>query len=235
MEGNDVGIDNNFEDMAVANVDYLNYELGAAVKDKLKLQADVASELAKSEDRKKLALQAEAMYMEVENEVEMLSMTLKRIQKHIQQLSNEEGSIEEQLEMMREGSGMCFWPKPLVQLEKPVEEVPRNVLIIGACGYCDSIFEFNDIAVTSCKHAFHPFCLGVMLKSSRKCLVCKQDLHPNWWSSWGFSEGDEGLQALAAALDIEGSRKKAIASIRAAAMSGLNVFPGKHFVGVFRT
>lgn len=83
MEGNDVGIDNNFEDMAVANVDYLNYELGAAVKDKLKLQADVASELAKSEDRKKLALQAEAMYMEVENEVEMLSMTLKRIQKHI--------------------------------------------------------------------------------------------------------------------------------------------------------
>jgi hypothetical protein len=27
-----------------------------------------------------------------------------------------------------------------------------------------------------------------MLKDSNKCYLCKQKLHPYWWSSWGIHE-----------------------------------------------
>ena len=82
------------------------------------------------------------------------------------------------------------------------------------------------------RHVFHPFCLGVMIKSSNKCLVCKEDLHPNWWSSWGFGEQNHRLAKLAQDLDMEEGRKRTIASIRDAAKVGLDAILGnpKNFV-----
>jgi hypothetical protein len=42
---------------------------------------------------------------------------------------------------------------------------------------------FDPIAITSCKHTFHPFCLGELFRFNNKCCVCAQLLHPKWWQS----------------------------------------------------
>ncbi len=36
-----------------------------------------------------------------------------------------------------------------------------------------------------------------MLPKSNKCIVCKQKLHLDWWSSWGIHEEDEEMKELA--------------------------------------
>ena len=118
---------------------------------------------------------------------------------------------------MRKDGGLYWWPTPIVQLDKGSLEGGQNVLVIKTCGYCDCLFQFNDITVTSCRHVFYPFCLGVMVKSSNKCLDCKEDLHPNWWSSWRFSKLNHRLTKLATDLEVEEARKRAIANIRDAA------------------
>ena len=94
--------------------------------------------------------------------------------------------------------------------------------MIKSYGYCDYVFQFNDIVVTSCRYVFHPFCLGIMIKSSNKCLVCKENLHPNWWSFWGFGEQNHRLTKLAQDLDFEEERKRTIANMRDAAKVGLD-------------
>jgi hypothetical protein len=50
-----------------------------------------------------------------------------------------------------------------------------------------------DVVVTSYKHIFHPFYLGLMLKESKKCYVCNVTFHHDWRTSWGFWELDEEL------------------------------------------
>ena len=73
-----------------------------------KQQLELSSEKAKSEDRVKLALQAEAIYMDVQRDVELLNGEMKNILSQIKQLNHEADSIEDQLESMRKGRGLCF-------------------------------------------------------------------------------------------------------------------------------
>jgi hypothetical protein len=88
---------------------------------------------------------------------------------------------------MTKGMGMTFKPKPILQFEEPMDEENRKVVIIvKPCGLCNHTFHCMDVVVTPCKHTFHPFCLGVMLKKSSKCIVCNVKFRPNWWTSWGF-------------------------------------------------
>jgi hypothetical protein len=88
---------------------------------------------------------------------------------------------------------MCFQPLPIVHLKKPTDDGGKNVVIIKPCGYC---YHYYDIAITSHKHTFHLFCLQTMLQKFNKCVVCKQKLHSNWWSSWGIHEEDEEMKEL---------------------------------------
>jgi hypothetical protein len=127
---------------------------------------------------------------------------------------------------MRKGGGLTFWPKPMVQMEKGSSNLVRTIIAIKYCGFCDSVFELNDIAVTSCRHTYHPFCLGIMVKSSYKCRVCDEDLHPNWWTSWGFREIPEKLLQLAEDLKLEEERKATIAILYAVAKEGLDSLSG---------
>ncbi len=38
------------------------------------------------------------------------------------------------------------------------------VIHLKPCGFCKTRYAFYDVVVTSCKHTYHPFCLGEMLK-----------------------------------------------------------------------
>jgi hypothetical protein len=40
--------------------------------------------------------------------------------------------------------------------------------------------------MTSCKHTYHPFCLGEMLRNENKCMVCGEVLHLKWWTTFKF-------------------------------------------------
>ncbi len=102
----------------------------------------------------------------------------------------EENIVHSQLHGMKERTGMSFWPTPIMHPTKlPTNDIEaRAFIIIKPCGYCNQCFHCHDIAIISCKHVFHPFCLDAMLKDSNKCYMCKQKFHPNWLSSWGICE-----------------------------------------------
>jgi hypothetical protein len=84
---------------------------------------------------------------------------------------------------MKIGRGMTFKPKPIVHFEDLLEDSGRTFIIVKPCGFCNQGFHCMDVAVTSCKHTFHPFYLGVMLKESNKCCVWNVTFHLDWWTS----------------------------------------------------
>jgi hypothetical protein len=50
------------------------------------------------------------------------------------------------------------------------------------------------MVVTSCKHMYHPFCLGELLRSNNKCFLCGKKIHLNWMRSWGFCDEDDAIK-----------------------------------------
>ncbi len=70
-------------------------------------------------------------------------------------------------------------------------------IVFKACGFCKVGYTYYNISITSCKHTYHPFCLGEMLKIRNKCYVCGELLHLEWWTNFGFRERDEKMQSLA--------------------------------------
>jgi hypothetical protein len=71
---------------------------------------------------------------------------------------------------MKTRGGMTFKPKPIMHFEEFVDDNGKTFLIVKPCGFCNNGFHCMDVVVTSCKHKFHPFCLGVMLKESKQML-----------------------------------------------------------------
>jgi hypothetical protein len=71
-----------------------------------------------------------------------------------------------------------------------------------------------DVAITSCKHTFHPFYLGATLKESNKCYVCNVKLHFNWWTSWGFRELDDKLLELAKEMNLNQAREDIMTKVK---------------------
>jgi hypothetical protein len=109
----------------------------------------------------------------------MLVLELQRVGREVEKLVLEQRNICFQLHAMKKGGGMSFQPTPIIHLKKPTNDGGRCVIIVQPCGYCNQCFHCFDIAVTSCKHLFHPLCFGAMLQNSNKCCVCKQKLRPN--------------------------------------------------------
>jgi hypothetical protein len=75
----------------------------------------------------------------------------------------EQGSICFQLQAMKKGRGMTFSPSPIFHPKKLADDHGRPVIIVQPCGSYNQSYHCDDIAVTSCKHTFHPFYLGAML------------------------------------------------------------------------
>jgi hypothetical protein len=134
-------------------------------------------------DRSLGALQCEALFRTVDEEIEMIGLELLKVAQEGGELVKEENNVCSQVDAMKKGGGMCLWPKPILHLAKPTNDSARTFIIINACGYYNQWFHCDDIVVTSYRHTFHPFCFEAMLKDSIKCCVCKQKLHPHWWVS----------------------------------------------------
>jgi hypothetical protein len=117
-------------------------------------------------------------------------------------LKREQIAISTQLQEMQMGGGMSIWPKPILHPSRPPCDV-ANMITIKACGLCQWWYHCYDIAVTSCLHTYHLTCLGEHLKTNNNCKVCNQQLHPNWWTSWGFRALDKDLIFAAEEMGLE--------------------------------
>lgn len=130
--------------------------------------------------------------------IEIIGIELAQLLQEGGKLVEEEETICSWLHDMKKGFSMCFWPIPIMHPMKPIyDEGARTFVIIKPCGYCNQYFHCHDVAMTGCKHTFHPFCLCVMLKNSNNYCVCKQKLHLNWWSNWEICETNEEMKKLA--------------------------------------
>ncbi len=89
------------------------------------------------------------------------------------------------------GNGLSFWPKPILHPIWPPTSENSIVINVRPCGFCNQGYHCWDIAMTSCKHTYHPFYLGEIIKLQNTCLVYDHLLHPDWWHSWGFGEEDD--------------------------------------------
>jgi hypothetical protein len=130
---------------------------------------------------------------------------------------------------MKKEVGMCFWPKPIMHPTKPINDASaRMFIIIKPCGFCNQSFQCHDIIVINYKHTFHLFFLGAMLKDSNKCYVCKQKLHPNWWSSWGICGASEEVKELVEEMCVDDLQKDMAVDIIEAGRNNLDVRSNGH-------
>jgi hypothetical protein len=74
---------------------------------------------------------------------------------------------------MKVGSSPYFQPL-FVSKPTPTFHCVES-LTIKACPICIEEFDFNDICIASCGHAYHPWCLLVHTISSRKCKVANYE------------------------------------------------------------
>jgi hypothetical protein len=62
-----------------------------------------------------------------------------------------------------------------------------------------------------------------MLKDTNKCNVCKQKLHPYWWSNWGICEADKKMKELAQDMNLDVVHQDMVASVLEATKYGLDL------------
>jgi hypothetical protein len=136
------------------------------------------------EDKRKLALQGKLLFQEFEQEMLKLDVVVTDVTEELARLEVEVVSVQNQLLAMKNSGGASLWPKPILHpssLESELES-DKN-LHIRPCSWCRRGFHCYNIAVASCKHLYHPFCLVEAFKESENCISCKQQLHPDWWAS----------------------------------------------------
>jgi hypothetical protein len=61
-----------------------------------------------------------------------------------------------------------------------------------------------DVVITTCKHTFHPLCLGAMVNNLAKFVVfIIWNFILKWWTSWGFQKLDKVLTQIVKKMNIE--------------------------------
>ncbi len=93
------------------------------------------------------------------------------IKKDLACMARQHVVIQQQLGDMEKGKGSSFWPKPILHPLCPVN-VETPIILVKPCGFCKAWYNSYDKVVTSCKHTYHPFYLGELLKNDNKCCVC---------------------------------------------------------------
>jgi hypothetical protein len=74
-------------------------------------------------------------------------------------------------EKMKNRFDKVFRLKPILHFDDVMENNGRSFIVVKPCGF---LIKTSIVwMLLSCKHTFHPFYLGAMLKSSNKCCVCK--------------------------------------------------------------
>jgi hypothetical protein len=83
-------------------------------------------------------------------------------------LEVEEKVVQRQLDSMQNVGGASFLPKPILGPTPQSASDWIGSITIRRCGFCNRGYHCHDIAVMSCKHIFHPFCLQEFLRSRDK-------------------------------------------------------------------
>jgi hypothetical protein len=96
---------------------------------------------------------------------------------------------------MKSIGGIKFCPKMLIYPSSSDILDSDSFLHVRPCGWCRRGYHCFDIAVTSCKHVFHPFCLVEAFRETSTCVVYGTMLHPDWWLSWGLGPLPSELEA----------------------------------------
>jgi hypothetical protein len=130
-------------------------------------------------------------------------------------LDTEVAAVARQIEDMKSIGRITFCPKPLLHLPSSDILDSDSYLHVRQRGWCRRGYHCFDIAVTSCKHMFHPFCLAEAFRESSTCAICGTVLHPDWWLSWGLGPMTLDLRARATDLgmpDLRAAMKKSLKS-----------------------
>lgn len=149
---------------------------------------------ASLDEKIKRVVQGESIYEEFEVECRKLEELISEVTGEGSRLQRELLSVSTHLEEVKKKSGFSLWPKAI--LHPPATEIDckPQYLIVNRCGWCKRGYHCYDIAVASCKHMFHPYCLGEVFKKSQSCVVCEQPIHPDWWLSWGFGASNKEME-----------------------------------------
>jgi hypothetical protein len=133
------------------------------------------------------------VYNDAQLEVEKFENSVAMEKLELVDLLQEHSAISEQLHETKKGGGMSFWPKCFVLHLNRLPSDSPNMNIMKACGLCAQWYHGGDIAITSCLYTYHLTCLGQHLKTHKRCKMCNQRMHLDWWSSWGFKNMDQEL------------------------------------------
>jgi len=153
------------------------------------------------ENKKNLTMEGEVFFQDAEVEFSKVDDVILDAMVLVSRLKVEVLAFDMQLEGMKLMGGISFWPKPM--LHPCMSHNFVNSLTMNPCGYYYRGYECTDIAFTSCKHAYHPFCFVQVIKAFNHYLVCNSMLHLNWCSSWGFQAQDAKMQAFDEKLNLE--------------------------------
>lgn len=128
------------------------------------------------EDKITLAMEGEVIFQDAKVESSKVDNAITYAKALDSCLELEVKIVNVQLQEMQMLGGVSFWPIPILHL---CMSISIKLISLNPCGYCNKGYQCHDIAITSCKHTFHPFYLAQLFKSSNRCLVCNSILHPN--------------------------------------------------------
>ena len=136
------------------------------------------------ERQHKRALQGEILYKEFQVQSAKLNDVVDEAREELGKLDTEVTTVGRQTEDIKSIGGITFFPKPI--LHPTLSDIldSDSYLYVRPCGWCRRGYYCFDIAVTSCKHMFHPFCLAEAFRETSIFVICRTRLHLDWWLSW---------------------------------------------------
>lgn len=190
-------------------IDLLEAEGRETVKDKIQLEG-MAEEMAEEENN---FSSDTFVFAEAEADLADVTRTLESRQLQYDALQ------AEQFQLKRGMTNASFWPRPMVytveghsdDAELAREEEGQTVHFKD-CQLCFFAFPNLDIVITSCGHAYHPYCAAVVFANARPCMAfgCNALPHPNWFSSFGWGQPSAQLVEIAEDLGLKEKRQIAL-------------------------
>lgn len=132
-------------------------------------------------------MQCEASFFDTKVNCLKMEDILVKANQEIMMLRIERKIVFKQLEDMKIiVGGKSFWPKPIIHPFTNSDDL--TYIATKPYGFCNRAYHWYDVAVTSCKHTFHPFCLGEMLRINNRCT----SFAPKLVVEFGFLRGGKG-------------------------------------------
>jgi hypothetical protein len=142
-----------------------------------------------------LHLKHEVRYQTLQGLCEMKEKAWKEKKERCDFLANQCKSLTEQASMLRKKQcGKVLSPHPMCY-SSDASTFTLKFLKVVLCSYCYEGFPFNDIAVATYRHVYHPWCVMVHFGRDNLCAdkLCKGCMSPDWLKSFGIKEFDEEM------------------------------------------